>query len=74
MTSLGGPVVKSSRSNAEGAGLIPYRELRCVLCGQKTLNTKQKQYCNKLNKDFKMVHIKKKLKSYFQNYKKIYKV
>ena len=69
MTSLGGPVVKSSPSNTEGAGLIPCRELRRVLCGQKVFNTKQKQYCNKLNKDFKMAHIKKKLKSYFQNYK-----
>ena len=68
MTSLGSPVVKSSPSNAEGAGLIPCWELRFhILCGQKTLNTKQKQYCNKLNKDFK--NGPQKFKSYFHNYK-----
>ena len=28
--------------------------------GQKNQKVKQKQYCNKFNEDFKMVHIKKK--------------
>ena len=39
----------------------PVRELRSHMArDQKNQNIKQKQYCNKFNKTFKMVHIKKK--------------
>ena len=43
----GGPVVKTSPSNAVGVGLIPGPSW------PKNQNAKQKQYCNKLSKDFK---------------------
>lgn len=36
------------------------RELRSHMPSQKSKTMKQKQCCNKLNKDLKMVHIKKK--------------
>ena len=44
-------MVKTSPSNAGGAGSIPGREL--MPPRQKNQNIKQKQYCDKFNKDFK---------------------
>ena len=48
-------MVKTSPSNAEGAGvqsLVGERRSH-MLSGQKQQNIGQKQYCNKFNKDFK---------------------
>ena len=62
----GGPVIKPSPSNAGGAGLIPGWGARIPHpSGPKNQNIKQKQYCNKLNKDFKKWSTSKK------NFKKI---
>ena len=48
------PVVKTLPSNAGGAGSIPGRGAKTPhSSGPKNQNTKQKQYCNKFNKDFK---------------------
>ena len=63
----GGSVVKTSPSNAEGAGLIPWWEAKILPASrpkkktkQNKKNIKQKQCCDKFNKDFfLMVHIKK---------------
>ena len=57
-------MVKTSPSNAGGAGSIPGRGAKIPHASRpKKQNIKQKQYCNKFNKDFKkMVHIKKNLK------------
>ena len=57
----GGPVVRISPCNAGGAGSIPGEELRFPHALQlKDQNLKQKQYCNKFNKDFKNhLHFKK---------------
>ena len=50
----GGPVVKTSPSNAGGVGSIPVRGAKILHASQpKNQNIKQKQYCNKFNKDFK---------------------
>ena len=50
----GGPVVKTSPSNAEGAGSIFGQGAKIPhASGWKNQNIKQKQYCNKFNKDFK---------------------
>ena len=50
----GGPVVTTSPSNTGGAGSIPGREAKIPQALQpKSQNIKQKQYCNKFNKDFK---------------------
>ena len=59
----GSPMVETSPSNAGGMGLIPGKEARIPQASQpKKQNIKQKQFCNKFNKDFKeMVHIKKKI-------------
>ena len=52
--SPGGPVVKTSPSNAGGTGSIPGQGPKIPCASQpKNQNIKQKQYCNKLNKDFK---------------------
>ena len=50
----GGPVVKISPSNAGGEGLIPDwgTKIPCAL-QTKNQNMKQKQHCNKFNKDLK---------------------
>ena len=49
-----GPVVKTSPSNAGGAGLIPGLGAEIPHALQpKYQNIKQKQYCNKFNKDLK---------------------
>ena len=53
------PVVKLSPSNAGGVSLIPGWEAKIPhISGPKNQNMKQKQYCNKFNKDLKkIVHI-----------------
>ena len=70
----GGPVVKTSPSNAGGVGSIPCwgTKMPCDLW-QKKQNIRQKQYCNKFNKDFKMIHIEKNLKKKEQKMRKIKK-
>ena len=50
----GGPVVKTFPSNAGGVGLNPGWGAESPHAPQpKTQNIKQKQYCNKFNKDFR---------------------
>ena len=50
----GGPVVKTSPSNARGVGSIPGQGAKIPHASwPKHQNIKQKQYCNKFNKDFK---------------------
>ena len=48
-------------SSAGGAGSVPDGELRSHMpvSQKKNQNLKLNQYCNKCNKDVKMVHIKK---------------
>ena len=49
----GAPVVKISPSNAMGVGSIPGQGAKIPHVSRpKTQNIKQKQYCNKFNKDF----------------------
>ena len=49
----GSPVVKTSPSNARGAGSIPGQGARIPYAlGPENQNIKQKQYSNKFNKDF----------------------
>ena len=62
----GGPVVKTSLSDSEGASSIPGQGTGPHMpCGKNNNNNKtpehkqQKQHGSKFNKDFKMVHIKK---------------
>ena len=57
-------MVKTSPSSARGVGLTPGRGAKIPHTQQKKKNPniKQKQFCNRFNKDFKMVHIKKILK------------
>ena len=51
----GGPVVKTLPSNAGGAGLIPGWGAKIPHTSRpKNQKIKQKQYCNKFNKDFKI--------------------
>ena len=51
---LGGPVVKTSPSTAKGMGSIPGQGAKIShASGPKNQEVKQKQYCNKFNKDFK---------------------
>ena len=65
----GGPVVKTSPSNAGDTGSIPGQGAKIPHASwPKNQNIKQKQYCNKFNKDFKNdPHPKKKI---FKNLKK----
>ena len=60
----GCPVVKTSLSNAGVSGSIPGQRAKiphALGVKKKTHNIKQKQYCNKFNKDFKnSLHQKKK--------------
>ena len=50
----GGPVVKTSPSGAEGVGSISGRGAKIPhALWPKNQNIKQKQYCNRFNKDFK---------------------
>ena len=58
----GGPMVKTSLSNAGGMGSILHQVAKMPHASwSKNQDIKQKQYCNKFNKDFffAMVHIKK---------------
>ena len=49
----GGSVVKTSPSNAVGVGSIPGQVAKIPHAScPKNPNIKQKQYCNKFNKDF----------------------
>ena len=51
---LGGPVVKTLPSNSGGVGSIPGQGTKIPQASwPKNQNTKQKQYCNKFNKDLK---------------------
>ena len=55
----GSPVVKTLPSKEGGTGYIPGRGVKIPhALRPKTQNIKQKQYCNKFNKDL-MIHIKK---------------
>ena len=69
----GGPVVKTSPSNAGGVSLIPGWGAKMPHASQpKNQNIKQKQYCNKFNKDFKNgPHQKKILKTNKQTNRKV---
>ena len=50
----GSPVVRTLPSNAGGAGSIPGQGAKIPHASwPKNQNIKQKQYCNKFNKDFK---------------------
>ena len=50
----GSPVVKTLPSNSGDAGSTPGRGAKIPLASwPKNQNVKQKQYCNKFNKDFK---------------------
>ena len=61
----GSPVVKTSPTNAGDADLIPDLEAKIPYSsGPKNQSIKQKQYCNKSNKDFKNGPPKKKKKKY----------
>ena len=61
---LGSPAVKTSPSNAGGAGSISGRGAKITHArGQKNKNIEQKQYCNKFNKDFKNCPRQKKKKN-----------
>ena len=55
----GSPVVKFSPSNTGDVSSIPGREAKIPhVLGPKKRKMKQKQYCNKFNKDLKkIVHI-----------------
>ena len=55
----GGSGVKTSPSNARSADSIPGCQVKTPHTSQpKNQNVEQKQYWNKFNKDFKMVHLK----------------
>ena len=58
-------MVKTLSSNAEGVGSIPGQGAKIPHASwPKNQNIKQKQYCNKFNKDFKNgPHKKKSLKN-----------
>ena len=50
----GGPVIKTLPSNAGGAGSAPGQGAKIQHVSQpKSQNIRQKEYCNKVNKDFK---------------------
>ena len=56
--SPGGPVVETSASGAGGSDLIPGQRAKIPQAlrpkkKKKNQNIKQKQYCNRFNKDFK---------------------
>ena len=63
----GSPVLKTSLCNAGGMGSIPGQGAKISHASwPKKQNIKQKQYCNKFNKDFKNdPHKKRPLKKYF---------
>ena len=54
-------MVKASASSTGGGGSMPDPGAKIPYASwPKKQNIKQKQYCNKLNKTLKMIHIKKK--------------
>ena len=54
-------MVRTLPSNVGGAGSIPGQGVKIPYASKpKNQNIKQKRYCNKFNKDLKMVHVKKK--------------
>ena len=56
----GSPAVKTLSSHAADAGSIPGQGAKIPHTSwPKNKNIKQKEYCNKFNKDFKVIHIKK---------------
>ena len=58
-------MVKTTPSNAGGVGLIPGEEAKIPhALWPKNQNIKQKQYCNKFNKDFKNGPHQKNLKKH----------
>ena len=60
----GGPVVESSPSNAGGVSSIPGQEAKIPHASwSKKQNIKQKQQCNKFNKDKKWSTLKKKVEA-----------
>ena len=70
---LGGPVVQTSASYAGDAGLIPGGRIKDSRAQQskkkkKKQTIKQKQYCNKFNKDFKKCPHQKSLKKQNKSY------
>ena len=55
-------MVRTSPSNAEGAGSIPGQEAKILHASwPKNQNIKHKQYCNEFNKDFSDGPCKKKI-------------
>ena len=63
----GGPVAKTSPSNAGSAGSIPGHGAKIPHASRpKNQHIKQKQYCNKFNKDFKNGPHQEKLTAYGQ--------
>ena len=48
----GGPVVQTSSPNAEGMGSIPGQGVKISHACFMAKKPKQKQYCNKFNKEF----------------------
>ena len=63
-----GPGFKTSPSSAGDAGLIPSQGGKIPQAlWPRNQNRKQKECCNKFNKNLKMVHIKKKKKSLKKN-------
>ena len=57
-------VVKTSPSNTGDAGSVPGQRAKVTYSsGHNTQNIKQKQYCNKFNKDFKNGPHKKRKKN-----------
>ena len=59
------PVVKTLPFDAGDKGSIPGQGARIPHASKpKNQNIKQKQYCNKFDKESKMVHIKKKKKTF----------
>ena len=66
----GGPVVKTLPSNEGGVASIPGQGAKIPhASGPKNQNIKQKQYCNKFNKDFKNGPHQKKKKNLKKNLK-----
>ena len=63
------PLVKILPSIEGGAGSIPGQGAKFThALWSKNQNVKQKQYCNKFNKDYKNAHIKNSLKIIFKNH------
>ena len=63
-------MVKTLPFSVGGVGSIPGLGTKIPHASQpKKQNITQKQYCNKFNKDFKMIHIKKNLKNLYKSTK-----